>query len=270
MASPLASIFSTVDSAKRSLLDILTNPVASAQQIVGNANDRAGVLNQLTGQVAGQTRDSIKAGGSLMPDTPESQQLTQMMADAYSPVGMIGSNIAAKAIPNTKILDAAGMPKLVYRGSAMTKENPLTFRASNPDSPSKGKDTGMWFSSDSQTGSSYAGSRQTGGHVSPAYLDMRNPLVVDAQGSTWGEIPKTALGDLGNRINKELLTTDEIARIAKMQGYDGVEFKNILDVGPAGQAYEMYRPSSAFVTFRPESVRSALSDEQMKGLIGNL
>jgi hypothetical protein len=89
MASPLASIFSTVDSAKRSLLDILTNPVASAQQIVGNANDRAGVLNQLTGQVAGQTRDSIKAGGSLMPDTPESQQLTQMMADAYNPVGMV-------------------------------------------------------------------------------------------------------------------------------------------------------------------------------------
>jgi hypothetical protein len=89
MPSPLASIFSTVDSAKRSLLDILTNPVASAQQIVGNANDRAGVLNQLTGQVAGQTRDSIKAGGSLMPDTPESQQLTQMMADAYNPVGMV-------------------------------------------------------------------------------------------------------------------------------------------------------------------------------------
>ena len=88
MASPLASIFSKVDSAKRSLLDILTNPVASAQQIVGNANDRAGVLNQLTGQVAGQTRDSIKAGGALMPDTPESQQLTQMMADAYNPIGM--------------------------------------------------------------------------------------------------------------------------------------------------------------------------------------
>ena len=88
MASPLASIFSKVDSAKRSLLDILTNPVASAQQIVGNANDRAGVLNQLTGQVADQTRDSIKAGGSLMPDTPESQQLTQMMADAYNPMGL--------------------------------------------------------------------------------------------------------------------------------------------------------------------------------------
>ena len=70
-------------------MDILTNPVASAQQIVGNANDRAGVLNQLTGQVADQTRDSIKAGGSLMPDTPESQQLTQMMADAYNPVGMV-------------------------------------------------------------------------------------------------------------------------------------------------------------------------------------
>ena len=111
MPSPLASIFSTVDSAKRSLLDILTNPVASAQQIVGNANDRAGVLNQLTSQVAGQTRDSIKAGGSLMPDTPESQQLTQMMADAYNPIGMTvfhGSPYKFNAFDSSRMGSGAG------------------------------------------------------------------------------------------------------------------------------------------------------------------
>jgi hypothetical protein len=89
MASPLASIYSTADSFKRKLLDVLTDPAGSAQQIVGNANDRAGVLNALTGQLADQTMSSIKAGGSVMPDTPESQQLTQMMADAYNPAGMI-------------------------------------------------------------------------------------------------------------------------------------------------------------------------------------
>ncbi len=88
MASPLASIYSTADSFKRKLLDVLTDPAGSAQQIVGNANDRAGVLNALTGQLADQTMSSIKAGGSVMPDTPESQQLTQMMADAYNPIGL--------------------------------------------------------------------------------------------------------------------------------------------------------------------------------------
>jgi hypothetical protein len=89
MASPLASIYSTADSFKRKLLDVLTDPAGSAQQIVGNANDRAGVLNALTGQLADQTMSSIKAGGSVMPDTPESQQLTQMMADAYNPAGVV-------------------------------------------------------------------------------------------------------------------------------------------------------------------------------------
>lgn len=89
MASPLASIYSTADSFKRKLLDVLTDPAGSAQQIVGNANDRAGVLNALTSQVADQTMSSIKAGGSVMPDTPESQQLTQMMADAYNPAGVV-------------------------------------------------------------------------------------------------------------------------------------------------------------------------------------
>lgn len=88
MPSPLASIYSAADSFKRGLLDAVQNPVDKMRQVIGNANDRAGVLNALTGQAADQTMASIKSGGSFMPDTPESQQLTQMMADAYNPMGL--------------------------------------------------------------------------------------------------------------------------------------------------------------------------------------
>ena len=82
MPSPLASIYSKADSFKRSLLDMLTNPVESAQQIVGNANDRAGVLNQLTSEAAQESM-----AGDMMG--PKSQQLAGQIADAYNPMGMM-------------------------------------------------------------------------------------------------------------------------------------------------------------------------------------
>ena len=82
MPSPLASIYSASDSLKRKLLDMLTNPVASAQQAIGNANDRAGLLNALTSEAAMEGVD----GGPIMG--PKSQQLAGMMADAYGPAGV--------------------------------------------------------------------------------------------------------------------------------------------------------------------------------------
>lgn len=130
MASPLASIYSTADSFKRKLLDVLTDPTGSAQQIVGNANDRAGVLNALTGQLADQTMSSIKAGGSVMPDTPESQRLTQMMADAYNPAGMIvyhGSPFKFDAFDPAKI--GSGARAQAYGYGHYTAQNPETATA---------------------------------------------------------------------------------------------------------------------------------------------
>ena len=268
MPSPLASIYSTADSFKRSLLDMLSNPVEAAQQIVGNANDRAGILNKLTAEAAQEGRN----GGPLFG--PKSQQLAGTLADAYNPAGMIGANIAAKVMPKTKILDEAGMPRLVYRGSRMEKSDPLAWNEARQSQSGKGQNTGQWFAGDPSIASSYAGSRRQQGYTAPAYLDVKNPLIVDAGGSFWGHIPKEALGELGKRIPKDTLTTDEIARIAKAQGYDGVHFKNVMDRGPDGawvsDMSALEKPTDVFVTFNPEAARSALSDEQMKGLIGNL
>lgn len=78
MAGLLGDIFSAADTAKRKLTDLLGNPVLSAQQMIGNMNDRARVLNQLT-SAAAQERDIYG---------PKSQQLANMIADAYNPIGM--------------------------------------------------------------------------------------------------------------------------------------------------------------------------------------
>jgi len=124
MPSPLASIYSTADSFKRSLLDMLSNPVEAAQQIVGNANDRAGILNKLTAEAAQEGRD----GGPLFG--PKSQQLAGTLADAYNPAGMIvyhGSPFkfdafAPKAIGSGEGAQAYGYGHYVAENPAVANE----------------------------------------------------------------------------------------------------------------------------------------------------
>ena len=139
MPSPLASIYSTADSFKRSLLDMLSNPVEAAQQIVGNANDRAGILNQLTAEAAQEGRN----GGPLFG--PKSQQLAGTLADAYNPAGMIvyhGSPYKFDAFSPAKIGSGEGtaayghgfyvaeLPETAKSYQAMA-QNPSGRRGSN-------------------------------------------------------------------------------------------------------------------------------------------
>lgn len=107
MAGLLGDIFSTVDTTKRKLTDLLGNPVLSAQQIIGNMNDRARVLNQLT---AGAAQERELYG-------PKSQQLANMIADAYNPMGMIvyhGSPAKFSRFDPTKIGSGEGAQSYGY------------------------------------------------------------------------------------------------------------------------------------------------------------
>ena len=80
----LPYIYSRADALKRTLGDVVSNPMASTEQVVNNANDRARYLNQLNAQVASQ---GVKG---LM--SPQGQELARLYADAYNPVGIfIGS-----------------------------------------------------------------------------------------------------------------------------------------------------------------------------------
>ena len=78
MPGLLGNIFSTIDTQKRKLTDLLGNPVESIQQIVGNVNDRARNLNELTAAAA-QEKDLYG---------PKSQQLASLLAEAYNPIGL--------------------------------------------------------------------------------------------------------------------------------------------------------------------------------------
>ena len=98
---------------------MLSNPVESAQQIVGNANDRAGVLNQLTAEAAQEGRN----GGPLFG--PKSQQLSGLLAEAYNPMGMTvfhGSPYKFNAFDPTKI--GSGEGAQAYGYGHYVAENP--------------------------------------------------------------------------------------------------------------------------------------------------
>lgn len=80
----LPYIFSRADALKRTLGDVVSNPMASTEQAVNYANDRARSLNQLNAQVASQ---GVKG---LM--SPQGQALANLYTEAYNPTGIfIGS-----------------------------------------------------------------------------------------------------------------------------------------------------------------------------------
>ena len=111
----LGSIYSQSNVAKRKLSDLLGNPLESAQQFVGNLNDRARILNQMTATAA---REGVDYG-------PESQRLAGLLAEAYNPIGMVvyhGSPAKFSRFDPTKI--GSGEGHQAYGYGHYLAENP--------------------------------------------------------------------------------------------------------------------------------------------------
>jgi len=107
MAGLLGDIFSAGNVAKRKLTDLLGNPILSAQQMLGNLNDRARVLNEMTTAAA---REGVSYG-------PSSQQLAGLLSEAYNPVGLTvfhGSPAKFQKFDPTKIGSGEGNQSYGY------------------------------------------------------------------------------------------------------------------------------------------------------------
>jgi hypothetical protein len=75
----LADIYSTIDSAKRRGADVIRNPGASLQQMIGYGVDRANAARDQLYQATEE--EGISYG-------PKTQQLAKQMAEVYNPIGM--------------------------------------------------------------------------------------------------------------------------------------------------------------------------------------
>lgn len=107
MAGLLGQIFSAGNVAKRQLRDLLGNPVLSAQQFVGNLNDRARNLNEMTSAAA---REGMDYG-------PATQRLAGLMAEGYNPMGLTvfhGSPAKFNRFDRTKIGSGEGAQAFGY------------------------------------------------------------------------------------------------------------------------------------------------------------
>ena len=71
-----------IGSLKRRGSDFVANPGLSLQQMVNDANERAGAFNQLTREATQETLDT----GALYG--PKGQELANKAAEAYNPIGM--------------------------------------------------------------------------------------------------------------------------------------------------------------------------------------
>lgn len=80
------------------------------------------------------------------------------------------------------------------------------------------------------------------------YLNLENPLIVDADNNNWDEIPVEWTDDL--------LTTRAIAEYAQEAGYDGVMINNVVDTGIYGDRFETSNIAIAFDSNQIKSVHN--------------
>lgn len=78
------------------------------------------------------------------------------------------------------------------------------------------------------------------------YANTEGLLEIDAEGNKWDEIP----------FEQSLVSTRELAKYAKAEGYNGVKVSNVYDDG--GQGTRQSKPSTVYIFFNPQAqVKSA-------------
>ena len=88
------------------------------------------------------------------------------------------------------------------------------------------------------------------------YLNLTNPFVLDCKGREWNDIGYDALKGEGVPRYEGGRTRD-VTAWAKANGYDGVIFENVVDLGAyEAHATEALGPDTVYVAFSPEQVKS--------------
>ena len=150
----------------------------------------------------------------------------------------------------SKVVDENGEPLVVYHGTNATEDaETWNARTRTYDTEHRkftvfrrdaagGRNAGHFFSDSADV----AGSM--GGELYAVHLAMSSPLVVDAQGRTWGAIP----------FEGGLKDANEVAAYAEAHGHDGLILRNVRDGAGIG---EMEQSATDYVVFGSRQIKSA-------------
>lgn len=157
---------------------------------------------------------------------------------------------------DSRVVDVRGGPLVVYHGSS--KEDIEEFEV-----PRNRRRESIFFFSDERTVA-----QEYGDTVYPVYLRVLNPLVVDARGRDWASIPQSAVKFHGweeddveaaksimddRSDDGSTTSTDVIAHIASLYGFDGAIIRNVVDSASGDRD----QPSTVYAVFDATNIKSA-------------
>lgn len=157
----------------------------------------------------------------------------QSAEDAFNVAG--AAMVGGLAAPRGKAVTPKEQPLVGYRGSSYGG-------APAPNNPT------YWASSSPDLAADYAAhtAGRSGPSVTPSEFRFSNPLMIDAQGASWQRVP----------YEGGTMTTDNVARRARLAGNDGVVFQNVVD-----EANGNVTPQTTIAALQPGTVYSPLTGE---------
>jgi hypothetical protein len=147
------------------------------------------------------------------------------------------------SVVDGKVVYDDGTPVRVLRGS----RDPDIFKTKAGVKGVNRVEDSYFFTDNEPLARTYAGTEGKG-YLFEADVEMQNPLIVEGNGALWDKIP----------FGKTKASTNAIVKYAKEQGYDGVIFKDIQDVGPkAGTALDPeISLSNVIVSLKKDNIKS--------------
>jgi hypothetical protein len=193
---------------------------------------------------------------TLMRGMPEDDEVKKQFRErvlkfnpSHEPAGSaVGGRFARKQTSTpefkawfggSKVVDAKGRPLVVYRGD---RDGKTQFTGMDDKTIVPELRGNIFFTSSLSIGERYA----RGGKLYSVYLALKNPLIVDAGGNSWFEVPapqeiKDEWGDPDKTV-----PIDNVASWARKHGYDGLIVREVID---------QWGDGDQFVAFLPEQIK---------------
>lgn len=226
-------------------------------------------VNSVVGTTMGETKSlSAAESGQAFGKRKEGKERTGIVEQPKAEYKAVDTESPAfrKWFGDSRVVDADGNPLVVYHGTGVNVGNRGEFMSGdfdtfNPEMSGKSSKTGapegsFFFTNSAEAASSYtvqwrgdfSETHKESANVMQVFLTIKKPLKVSAKGENWREI----------LYKGEYRDINEVAQLAKESGkYDGVIIARVLDHGVGKTSG---KPSTTYIAFRPEQIKSAISN----------